>query len=247
MASSYTFENTRYNRQRAVPLFGDSGQQKLSESSVVVVGAGGVKSPVLYYLAAAGIGRITIVDADRVEHSNLNRQILYQESDIGRYKAEAAAERLRALNSDIQIVSIVDHLTASNFETLLGGNDLAFEGGSSDTERGAFCQNAHRHNLPYIHASAHFNYSYVLSVRPGETACFNCVYFDPPRNRMGPVPVIGTACGIAGSMAASEAIIYLLNRRFNCENRVWFHDGWSGETMFFPTQRMDACIVCGTQ
>src|SRR5215813_1891105 len=99
----WNWENTRYNRQEAIPNLGKERQEKLLNSSVAVVGAGGVKSPTLFYLAAAGIGHIRIIDFDKVELSNLNRQILYTVDDIGKYKAESAALRLKALNPDIKI------------------------------------------------------------------------------------------------------------------------------------------------
>jgi molybdopterin/thiamine biosynthesis adenylyltransferase len=241
------FQNTRYNRQETIPLFGKEGQHRLSDSSVAVIGAGGVKSPILFYLAAAGIGRIRIIDFDSVEMSNLNRQILYSERDVGRNKAEAAAEKLLSINSEITIEPVIDRVTFDNFDRLLAGFDLIFEGGSSDTERKVFNKEAVKRSMPYVHASAHFNYSYVLSVQPGTSACFECVYFDPPRNRSGPVPVLGCACGIAGSVAASEAITFLMQGRFNFVDRIWFHDGWSGETLFFPVDRQLTCSVCGSQ
>jgi adenylyltransferase/sulfurtransferase len=104
-----------------MPQVGEHGQQLINNFSVVSVGAGGVKSPLLYYLAAAGIGKIKIIDFDRVELSNLNRQILYTTEDIGEYKAVAAAKKLRLLNSDIEIEYSVEKVTPDNIDDLLGG------------------------------------------------------------------------------------------------------------------------------
>ena len=109
------FQNTRYNRQEAIPLLGKKGQDKLSASSIAVIGAGGVKSPILFYLVAAGVGKIRIIDFDSVEMSNLNRQILYSERDVGRNKAEAAAERLLGINSEITIEPVIDRVSFDNF------------------------------------------------------------------------------------------------------------------------------------
>lgn len=114
-----------------MPQLGPTAQQRLAGARVVSIGAGGVKSPMLYYLAAAGVGHLTIIDFDRVELSNLNRQILYTETDIGRNKAEAARDRLRKLNSEITIDAIDARVDADNIDDLLSGYEIIIEGGDS--------------------------------------------------------------------------------------------------------------------
>ncbi len=125
------FANTRYNRQELMPQLGSTAQERLGRARVVTIGAGGVKSPMLYYLAAAGLGHLTIIDFDRVELSNLNRQILYTEADIGRNKAEAARDRLLQLNSEINIEAVHTRVDEHNINDLLGGHEIVIEGGDS--------------------------------------------------------------------------------------------------------------------
>jgi molybdopterin/thiamine biosynthesis adenylyltransferase len=201
---------------------GPEGQQRLLNSIVGVVGAGGVKNPILFYLAAAGVGTIRIVDFDRVELSNLNRQILYTVEDIGVYKAEAAAARLTALNPEIKVEPIITKVKSSNFEELFGNCDVVFEGGDSVEGRQEFNRAAVKYRKTYIHASAQHNYAYVFSVIPLETACFECVFDDLPRSHGGPVPVIGCATGISGAIGASEAINILIGRGPQIVNRILF-------------------------
>lgn len=240
----FNWKNTRYNRQEAIPNFGVHGQKALQKSTVGIVGAGGVKSPILLYLAAAGVGKIKIIDFDRVELSNLNRQILYTQSDIGLYKSEAAATHLMELNPEIIVEPMVNRLTRDNFEQLFHDCDLVFEGGNSSTEREAFNRAALSSGKIYIHASAQFNYGYVFTVVPTVTPCFECVFDDLPRSHGGPVPIIGTATAIAGSIAASEAINILIGRGPQIINRILFFDGWLNQFIDIPTTQKVGCSGC---
>lgn len=243
--ATWTWEDTRYNRQEAIPTLGKKGQKKLQNSSVAIIGAGGVKSPLLYSLVGAGIGHIRIIDFDKVELSNLNRQVLYTVNDIGKYKAKAAKERLQKLNSEIKIEAIVDEVTPSNFESLVGSFDLVFEGGNSAQAREEFNRCALEHNKTYIHASAQYNYAYAVTVVPFETACFECIFDDLPRSHGGPVPVIGSATSISGSIAASEAINILSGQGAKLKNRILFFDGWLNEFVNIPVIRKEKCKACG--
>ena len=241
------FVDSRYNRQTLVPLFGQNGQECLAQCSVVVVGAGGVKSSLLLTLAAAGVGRLRIIDFDRVELSNLNRQILYDYGDIGEYKSLAAARRLRAINPEIEIEPVVERLGSSNFENLLGGFSLILEGGDSIESRKNFNKTCIDLNWSYLHASAQYNYSYILPVVPGTTACFECMFSDLPFSESGPVPVIGTATLMAGSLAASESISYLLHGAFPSAGKFVLHDNWINRTFSLSASRQENCLACGME
>jgi molybdopterin/thiamine biosynthesis adenylyltransferase len=234
----------RYSRQEWIPTIGEAGQRHLASASVAIIGAGGVKSPLLLYLAAAGVGRLSIIDDDRVELSNLNRQILYRMSDIGRPKAEAAAETLRNLNPDIVVEAVTAHADPDTFASLLTGFDLVFEGGSSAEERRNFNLWALRARQRYIHASAQYNYAYVQTVVPGNSACFDCSFEDLPQSHQGPVPVIGPAAGVAGSVAASEAIGILLGRNPTLDTEIFFYDGWANWAMRLPNPPRRGCAAC---
>jgi adenylyltransferase/sulfurtransferase len=200
------FVDTRYNRQELMPQLGPAAQQRLAQARVVSIGAGGVKSPVLYYLTAAGLGHLTIIDFDRVKLSNLNRQILYTEADIGRNKAEAARDRLHQLNSEITIDAIDARVNEDNIDDLLGGYEIVIEGGGSLTGRLLCNDYCIRTRTPMVHASAQYGYGYVLTTLPGHTACFPCAFPDLPTGHGGSVPVFGVATGIAGSIGAGEVI-----------------------------------------
>jgi adenylyltransferase/sulfurtransferase len=209
------------------------------------VGAGGVKSPLLLYLAAAGVGQITVLDHDYVELSNLNRQILYRTSDIGRPKAEAAAEALMALNPEIRVDGIVAHAEPTNFDDLLAGHDLVFEGGEGADERRVFNEWALDTKQTYIHASAQYNYCYVQTIVPGVTACFECSFSDLPASHRGPVPVIAPCAGVAGSVAASEALAILMGMPPSLGDEIFFYDGWANFATRLPNPRRLECHACG--
>lgn len=235
----------RYSRQVWVPRFGEKSQDALRRSSIGVVGAGGVKSPMLLYLTSAGVGKIRIIDFDRVEISNLNRQILYGTSDVGAYKAEAAAVRLRDLNPEVEIEPIVARLDESNFNALLGDCDLIVEGGDSGAARATFNRCALREQRTYVHASAHYNYAYVMTVVPGASACFECVFRDLPSSHGGAVPVIGTATAVSGSVAASEIISILRGAGPTLDRQMFFFDGWTNWATHLPNPRLSGCPGCG--
>jgi adenylyltransferase/sulfurtransferase len=239
------FVNTRYNRQELMPQLGHGAQRRLAQAHVVSIGAGGVKSPMLYYLAAAGVGHLTVIDFDRVELSNLNRQILYTEADIGRNKAEVARERLRQLNSEILIDSIDARVDERNIDDLLGGHEIVIEGGDSLAGRllcNGYCI---RTRTPMVHASAQYGYGYVLTTLPGRTACFRCAFPDLPAGHAGSVPVFGVATGIAGSLGAGEVIKLITGSGEPVTDGYLAFSVFSGRHDFIPAPRDPACPACG--
>lgn len=239
------FADTRYNRQELVPQLGPEAQRLLGEARVVVIGAGGVKSPLLYYLVASGVGSIRIIDFDSVELSNLNRQILFTEHDIGRNKAEAARDRLLELNSAISIEAVPVRLTETNADELLGSCDVVVEGGDSLATRllvNRWCLDA---GSPMVHASAQYNYGYILTVLPHCSACFECVFPDLPDGHGGSVPVFGVATGLAGILGAGEVIKLLTKRgRFMIDGMLTF-SGFLSDFIFIPSPRRADCPACG--
>jgi molybdopterin/thiamine biosynthesis adenylyltransferase len=239
------FEDTRYNRQELMPQIGVRGQQKLGESSVVVIGAGGVKSPLLYYLAAMGVGRLRVIDFDRVELSNLNRQILFTTADIGASKAVAASERLAALNPEIAIEAIAEKVSPENIDRLLAGYDVVVEGGDSPEGRRLVNDHCIRNGVPMVHPSAQYNYGYVLTVLPGRTACLECVFPDLPPGRGGSVPVVGIAAGLAGVLGAGETLKLLLGHGQPYVDGFLTFSGFQGDFQFVAVPRRPDCASCG--
>jgi molybdopterin/thiamine biosynthesis adenylyltransferase len=237
--------DTRYNRQELMPQLGPTAQQHLAGARVVSIGAGWVKSPMLYYLAAAGVGHLAIIDFDRVELSNLNRQILYAEADIGRNKAEAARDRLRKLNSEITIDAIDTRVDADNIDDLLSGYEIIIEGGDSLAGRLLCNDYCIRTRTPMVHASAQYGYGYILTTLPGETACFRCAFPDLPADHGGSVPVFGVATGIAGSLGAGEVIKLITGSGDTVTNGYLTFSVFSGRYDFIPALRDPACQACG--
>jgi len=215
-------KDTRYNRQEMMPEWGPCRQKLLKKARVGVIGAGGVKSTLLFNLVTAGIGNIDIFDHDVLELSNLNRQILYTNSDIGKSKALTAASRLSELNPDIKITGHQTKIDADNIKSLLSSYPIIVEGGDSPAGRNlinTFCLNE---KIPFVHASAQYSYGYVFSVLPKrKTACF-CCFFPEDYEReksTGSVPVNSLATSIAGSLGAAEVIKFFLGY----EDKMFFN------------------------
>lgn len=209
----FDFKDERYNRQENMPEWGTERQALLSNAKVAVIGAGGVKSTLLMSLAAGGIGYIRIIEFDKVELSNLNRQILYRTSDIGVLKGEAAIRTLRDLNTDIIIELITAKVNSDNINDLLNGVDLIVEGGDSPAARNLVNKYCLKNNKPMVHSSAQFSYGYVFSVIPDlRTACFACVFPNDyiREQTMGSVPVNVLSTSIAGSLGAAEVFKWFM-------------------------------------
>jgi adenylyltransferase/sulfurtransferase len=239
------FADTRYNRQELMPQLGVEGQERLDAARVVSIGAGGVKSALLYYLAAAGVGTLRIIDFDRVEVSNLNRQILYSIDDIGSNKAIAARQRLVRLNDEIRIEAIDARVDETSIDELTRGFDIIIEGG--DSLHGRLLVNDHclRSGTPMVHASAQYNYGYVLTVLPYRTACFSCAFPDLPLGHGGSVPVLGVATGLAGCLGAAEVIKLVTKVGQPVVDGYLNFSAFQGAFDFIPAPRRPDCTACG--
>lgn len=246
----FHFRNSRYNRQEQMPEWGINRQKMLQKATVVVIGAGGVKSTLLMSLATAGIGHLRIVEFDKVELSNLNRQLLYKTCDIGRPKINACVDALNQLNPEIDIEGINEKVTADNIDDLCRNSDFIVEGGDSPAGRNLVNSYCLSKNKPYTHASAQFNYGYVFSVVPAlKTACFACFFRNDHsrKEHTGPVPISVLATSVAGSLGAAEVLKWfmgyhgsmLLNRRL-CFSSLLL----SNEFIIEKQVRRADCPVC---
>jgi len=204
-----------YSRQVALPEVGTIGQAKLAAASVLVVGAGGLGTPVLQYLAAAGVGRLGIVDGDVVEASNLHRQPLYGPADVGRPKAAVAAERLRALNQDVRIEALPEHASPDNIDALVTRYDLVIE--CTDNFRAKFLVNdaVLRAQKPAVFASVHQYEGQLQLYRPlPHWPCLRCLWPDAPRDGMvgncAEAGVLGPVPATLGALQAMQALKRLL-------------------------------------
>jgi len=211
MKSSWSqAELNQYRRHLSLEGFGDQGQEKLCQSSVLVIGAGGLGCPVLQYLAAAGVGRIGIIDHDQVEISNLQRQVLFQHQDVGKNKAKVAAKRLHSLNPLISIISYPEKFSEKNANEFLQDYDLVVDGTDNFASRYLINDACLNHDLPLVHGSIHQYEGMVTVFNLDGGPTYRCLFPQQPDSSSIPscaeAGVIGVLPGIIGSIQALEAI-----------------------------------------
>jgi molybdopterin/thiamine biosynthesis adenylyltransferase len=239
-------QRERYARQLALPEIGPDGQSRLAEGRVLVVGAGGLGSPVLFYLAAAGVGTLGIMDGDCVEASNLQRQILHATGDLGQSKAISAAETLRALNPDVDVRPMTARLTRENGAAMLAGFDFVIDATDNFESKFLIADLCHAANLPYSHAGIARFCGQTLTVLPGRSACYRCVFEAPPTVVSGPPQgPLGVVPGVIGSIQATEAIKYLLHAGALLTDRVFVYDSWQMTARCVRVTRRPDCALCG--
>lgn len=205
-----TEELQRYQRHLSLPQFGLEAQRKLKAARVLVIGAGGLGCPVLQYLAAAGVGRLGVMDFDRVDASNLQRQILFTEADVGRPKAEVAAQRLRAMNRHIEVVEIPERLTAANALGLFAGYDLIVDGSDNFTTRYLVNDACVMTNRPLVYGAIYTFQGQVSVFNFNGGPTYRCLFPEPPDPGDAPncseIGVVGVLPGLIGTLQAAEAI-----------------------------------------
>lgn len=235
------FEREKYSRQ--ILLFGEEGQEKLKKAKVLVAGAGGLGSPVSTYLAIAGVGKIILADFDSVDPSNLNRQFLHHEKDIGRLKVESAKEKLLSMNPDIEVETIAEMLTESNLEALVPECDVIVDALDNLETRHMLNRLAVKRRIPLIHGAVTGYDGQVTTIMPGETPCFYCIF--PRISKKEVFPILGATPGIIGSIQANEVIKFLTGQGKLLEGRLLFWNGLSGNFSEISLSKLNNCPVCG--
>ncbi|MEM0469455.1 MAG: HesA/MoeB/ThiF family protein [Desulfurococcaceae archaeon] len=235
-------ELERYDRQ--IRLFGVEGQEKLKKSRVLVVGVGGLGSPAALYLVATGIGEVILVDSERVELSNLNRQVLYWTRDIGKFKVESASEKLRELNPNVRIRGYSRRADEELLDQLVHEADLVIDGLDNWKTRFMLNRICVKHRKPLIHAGVYGVYGQLLVVVPGITPCLQCVMVKEPPER-GPLPVLGTTPGLLAMIQVTEAIKILTGYGEPALNRLIVYNGYTMEFREVTISRNPNCPVCG--
>jgi Dinucleotide-utilizing enzymes involved in molybdopterin and thiamine biosynthesis family 2 len=236
------FECEKYSRQ--ILLFGEEGQEKLKNAKVLVAGAGGLGSPVSTYLAIAGVGKIILADFDSVDPSNLNRQFLHHEKDIGRLKVESAKEKLLSMNPDIEVETISEMLTESNLDALVPDCDVIVDALDNLETRQMLNRLVIKRRIPLIHGAVTGYDGQVTTIVPGKTPCFYCIF--PRISKKEVFPVLGTTPGIIGSIQANETIKYLTGQGKLLEGRLLFWNGLSGSFSEISLSKLNNCPVCGS-
>ncbi|HID89077.1 MAG TPA: HesA/MoeB/ThiF family protein [Anaerolineales bacterium] len=242
-------QRERFARQLVLEGIGEKGQERLAASRVLVVGAGGLGSAACFYLAAAGVGTLGVVDADVVALSNLNRQILHATADLGRPKTESAAETLRALNPDLTVIRRPERLTPARAEALAAEYSLVVE--CSDNFETKFLVNEAcvKAGVPLVWASVLAWEGQMSVVLPGRGPCYRCLFPPTPDLSGAPtaaeVGILGAVAGTMGALEAVEAVKVLLGIGRPLVGRLLAWDGLTGTFDIVAFERQPGCPVCG--
>jgi sulfur-carrier protein adenylyltransferase/sulfurtransferase len=239
----------RYSRHLLIPEVGEAGQFKLLDSKVLLIGAGGLGSPAAYYLAAAGVGTLGIIDADVVDDSNLQRQILHNTERIGQYKAESARQTLEALNPDVQVKTYLERLDETNVHQLVAEYDVIVDGTDNFPTRYLLNDAALLANKPVVHGSVFRFEGQVTVFKPYDGPCYRCLYPEPPPPALAPscaeAGVLGVLPGIIGMLQATETIKLLLGIGDPVVGRLLTYDALAGEFNELRLFRDPECAACG--
>jgi adenylyltransferase/sulfurtransferase len=242
-------ELARYQRHLSLAEVGAAGQEKLKRAHVVVIGAGGLGSPSALYLAASGIGTLGVVDCDRVDVSNLQRQVLFDTTDIARLKAEAAQERLRALNPDINVIAHDVELRAANVCDVITGYDIVLDGTDRMATRYIVNDACVILRKPLVSAAIHRFEGQAMTYVPGRGPCYRCLFPEPPAP--GAIPscaeagVLGVLPGVLGTIQATEAIKLIAGIGEPLIGRLLTYDALDMRFQEFRFARRADCAVCG--
>jgi molybdopterin/thiamine biosynthesis adenylyltransferase len=237
----------RHHRQQILAEVGEAGQERLRRAAVAIVGLGGLGSPVALYLAAAGVGRLGLIDDQRVEASNLNRQILYDAGDVGRSKVEAAALRLRRLDSTLRLDLRQESVRASNVAAVFARYDVVVDGTDSFETKFLLNDAAVLLRQPMVHGAVLRWGGQATTVVP-DGACLRCLFKEPPDPAdvltCDEAGIIGAATGVVGSVQAEETLKLLLQVGTPLSGRIFQHDGLGGEARITTFPRDPSCPVC---
>lgn len=236
-------ELARYERQILIKGFGEEGQARLKKAKVFIAGAGGLGSATATYLAVAGVGVIRVVDHDKVELSNLNRQVLHRDEDIGKKKVESAAERLKGINPEVKVEALEEKITEANISQLVAGFDLIVDAMDNLPTRYLLNKVAIDKNIPFFHGAVNGFEGRAMTVIPGQTACLRCVYRGAIVE--GKFPVIGVTPGVIGCIQATEVIKYIVGMGQLLTNRLLVYDGLNLKFTEFKVKRDPNCEHCG--
>jgi adenylyltransferase/sulfurtransferase len=235
-------ELTRYQRQMMLDGWGEETQKKLKNATAFVAGAGGLGSPTSIFLAAAGIGTITICDYDVVALSNLNRQILHDHTTVNIEKAVSAERTLNRVNNRIRVEAVCKKITEDNVEELVGDSDVILDCLDNFPTRYLLAETAVKKNIPFIHGSVWGLEGRLTFIHVPETPCLKCLFPEaPPKETF---PILGVTAGVIGSLQAAEAIKYLTGIGKNIKSKLLVWDGMRVFFKQFELSKDPDCPVC---
>jgi sulfur-carrier protein adenylyltransferase/sulfurtransferase len=243
-------KRTRYSRHLLIPEVGEEGQLRLLESRVLLLGAGGLGSPAALYLAAAGVGKLGIVDADVVDETNLQRQVLHSLASLGEPKADSARRAIENLNPDVQVVTYRERLTSENVDRILDdGWDVILDGTDNFPTRYLVNDASVWHDIPVVHGSIYRFEGQITVFKPDEGPCYRCLFPQPPPPELAPScaegGVLGVLPGIVGSLQANETIKLLLGIGDPLVGRLLLFDALGPTFNEIALRKDPDCPVCG--
>lgn len=246
-------ERERYGRHLTVPEVGEAGQVRLLESKVLMVGAGGLGSPAAFYLAAAGVGTLALIDDDVVDRSNLQRQILHTDQRVGTPKVESAKITLQALNPSLEVVTYQERLTSENIDQLIAGYDVVVDGSDNFATRYLVNDACIKHGIANVHGSI-FRFEGQVSVfwpayEKRQGPCYRCLFPEPPPPELAPscaeAGVLGILPGVIGTLEAVETVKILLGIGDPLVGRLMVYDALDQRFTELKIERDPACPCCG--
>ncbi|PCJ60920.1 MAG: adenylyltransferase [Planctomycetota bacterium] len=239
----------RYSRHILLQDVGVEGQEKIMDAKVFIVGAGGLGAPVALYLAAAGVGKIGIADFDVVDLSNLQRQVIHFTDDVGKLKIDSAAEKMRAINPNIEVDAINEMVVAANIRDLIKGYDFVLDGTDNFSAKFLINDACVMEGIPYSHGGILRFDGQTMTIKPKETACYRCVFKQPPPANAVPTcsqaGVLGAIAGMLGTMQAAECLKFITGAGDLLTNKLL---SFNAKTMDFRKvniKRNPNCAVCG--
>jgi adenylyltransferase/sulfurtransferase len=234
-------ELDRYKRQ--IMLFGEEGQKRLKKATIFIAGAGGLGSPISIYLAVAGVGRIVLADKDSVELTNLNRQILHFNSDIGERKTTSALRKLKEINPDVTIEVLDTTIDETNILEIIGDADGIVDAMDNFPTRYLLNSAAYTKKIPFFHGGIRGLCGQATTFIPGKTACLSCIFPHPPPAEV--FPVVGVTPGLIGMVQANEVIKYLTGTGELLTDRLFYWDGERATVDEITLERNPSCPICG--
>ena len=239
----------RYSRHILLKDVGVEGQIKIMESRVLIIGAGGLGAPAALYLAAAGVGTIGIVDFDRVDLSNLQRQVIHFTKDIGTEKVLSAAEKMQAINPDVSIKAIHEFVRAENILGILDGWDFVIDGTDNFASKFLINDACVMAAIPYSHGGILRFKGQTMTVVPGQSACYRCVFSAPPPKDLVPTcsqaGILGAVAGMLGTIQAAEALKHVIGIDGCLTDRLLTFNAMNMEFRNVAIRKREDCEICG--